>query len=94
MHRITALVFTVIACISTRAQIYINGRKAVYDSQHNFMLATIPESALGNDYEATIRIDSEWRMVIINGKKITDKNHRGIEVVRMKDGTVRKVVVK
>lgn len=72
MHRITALVFTVIACISTHAQIYINGRKAVYDSQHNFMLATIPESALGNDYEATIRIDSEWRMVIINGKKITD----------------------
>lgn len=30
----------------------------------------------------------------LDGKKITDKNHRGIEVVRMKDGTVRKVVVK
>jgi hypothetical protein len=30
----------------------------------------------------------------LDGKKIIDKNHRGIEVVRMKDGSVRKVVVK
>lgn len=30
----------------------------------------------------------------LDGKKITDKNHRGIEVVRMKDGSVQKVVVK
>ena len=30
----------------------------------------------------------------LDGKKINDKNHRGIEVVRMKDGTMRKVVVK
>lgn len=30
----------------------------------------------------------------LDGKKINDKNHRGIEVVRMKDGTVHKVVVK
>lgn len=49
------------------AQIRIDGRKVLYDSENNFMLATIPQSDFGSTKRYNIELDEGWSNLKING---------------------------
>lgn len=68
------LLFLFFVCITvhSHAQIYIDGRKVLYDKFTNTMVATIPQSTFGNNYKALITLDNGWSNLIINNTAISD----------------------
>ena len=54
------------------AQIMIDGRKALYDSRENVMLATVPQSVFNTSHRARIELEDGWSNLKINGTKVTD----------------------
>ena len=58
--------------LTVNAQIIINGRKALYDSETNIMLATIPKSSFGSSQTLKIELEEGWSNLKINGKKVND----------------------
>ena len=59
-----------------------------------YVRLSVSKSITSGIYEFNADDENIEGRYTLDGKKIIDKNHRGIEIVRMKDGSARKVVVK
>jgi len=53
------------------AQLRINGRPALYDSETNMMLVTIPQSDFGTNKRYNIELDEGWSNLKINGTAVS-----------------------
>ena len=70
--RFITLLTTILLAVTTSAQIQFNGKNAAIDKLTGTWLLTIPESAFGNDYTATITLDNAVTQCSINGEDVTD----------------------
>lgn len=68
------LLTVIISIISTTvfAQISIDGRPVMYDSESNIMLVTIPQEDFGSSKRYKIELDEGWSNLKINGSKVGD----------------------
>ena len=68
------LLTVIISIISTAvfAQISIDGRPVMYDSESNIMLVTIPQSDFGSSKRYKIELEEGWSKLKINGSTVGD----------------------
>lgn len=68
------LLTVIISIISTTvfAQISIDGRPVMYDSESNIMLVTIPQSDFGSSKRYKIELEEGWSKLKINGSTVGD----------------------
>jgi len=55
---------------TANAQLSIDGRRPVYDPLTNTYLLTVPQSAFGQDYHASVEIDDSVKMVFIGNRQV------------------------
>lgn len=61
------------ATLSTWSQVIrLDGQKAVHDKRSNVWLCSIPQDHFGNDWTATVRLDSTCNSLVIDGITILD----------------------
>lgn len=68
------LLTVIISIISTAvfAQISIDGRPVIYDSESNIMLVTIPQEDFGKSKRYDIKLDEGWSNLKINGTSVSN----------------------
>ena len=68
------LLTVIISIISTAvfAQISIDGRPVIYDSESNIMLVTIPKEDFGKSKRYDIKLDEGWSNLKINGTSVSN----------------------
>ncbi|MBR5085530.1 MAG: CotH kinase family protein [Muribaculaceae bacterium] len=56
------------------SQLYIDGKPAFSDSTSNIILYSLPKECFGNDFTATVQLDTatHWNNITVNGKSLTN----------------------
>ena len=63
-------ILTVIVSTAVRAQLCVDGRPVVYDSESNTMMVSIPQENFGSSYRARITLSEGWSSLKINGSSV------------------------